>query len=219
MKKIKLTKEEDKDPKILVKEYKRLEIFITIFMAIAICLGTFYFNIICFGPECENKSPTPLVIINPSKSNNTDKVEENKEEKWTDYLLSQHILEAKIKRVRSIDMGDSENLNKTMTISMDNLKEILSKLENNKLSKVWSSGMGGPDRDHLSVLYEKNDQKYEFEIYYGIISVSKLDSEFKEILDKGKFEEKYIEDSNNPGVFYVYEINNYSALIFDKYFN
>ena len=219
MKKIKLAKEEDRDQKTLAKQYKRLEIFITIFMVIAICLGTFYFNVICFGPECENKSPTPLIIINSPNSNNADKVEENKEEKWTDYLLSQHILEAKIKRVRSIDIGDSEDLNKTITISMDNLKEILSKLENNKLSKVWSSGMGGPDRDHLSVSYEKNDQKYEFEIYYGIISVSKLDSEFKEILDKGKFEEKYIEDSNNPGVFYAYEINNYSASIFDKYFN
>lgn len=80
MKKIKLTKEEDKDQKTLVKEYKRLEIFITVFMAIAICLGTFYFNVICFGPECENKSPTPLIIINPSKTSITNNDSEIRKE-------------------------------------------------------------------------------------------------------------------------------------------
>ena len=219
---MKLMKEEDKDHKILAKEYKRLEIFIIIFMVIALCLGTFYFNVVCFGSKCENKSPTPLIIIKTGKTDtDNEKAEKDisKEISWTDYLLNQHILEAKIKRIRSTDMGDLEDLNKTIAISTDDLKEILSKLENNKLSKVWSSGMGGADRDHLSVLYEKNDQKYEFEIYYGIIHANKLDDEFKEILDKAKYEEKYIEDSNKPGVFYVYEVNNYTSSIYDKYFN
>lgn len=78
MKKIKLTKEEDKDQKTLVKEYKRLEIFITVFMAIAICLGTFYFNVICFGSECENKSPTPLIIIKtPGSTTDVEKTGED----------------------------------------------------------------------------------------------------------------------------------------------
>ena len=80
MKKIKLTKEEDKDHKTLAKEYKRLEIFITVFMAIAICLGTFYFNVICFGPECENKSPTPIIIINPSRNTTNTDVERTGED-------------------------------------------------------------------------------------------------------------------------------------------
>ena len=75
---MKLRKEEDKDHKTLAKEYKRLEIFIIIFMAIAICLGTFYFNVVCFGTECENKSPTPLIIIKPGKSN--DNVEKTGED-------------------------------------------------------------------------------------------------------------------------------------------
>lgn len=219
MKKIKLAKEEDRDHKTLAKQYKRLEIFITIFMVIAICLGTFYFNVICFGPECENKSPTPLIIINSPKSNNADKVEENKEEKWTNYLLSQHILDAKITRVRSTDLGDSEELNKTITISMDDVKEILTKIENNKISKTWSEGRGGPVRDYLIISYEKNDQKYEFEIYYGDISVNKLDNEFKEILENNKYEEKNTEYNNIPGAFYFYDIENFSETIFDKYFN
>lgn len=77
MKKIKLAKEEDRDQKTLAKQYKRLEIFITIFMVIAICLGTFYFNVICFGTECENKSPTPLIIINTGKTNTNDKENQN----------------------------------------------------------------------------------------------------------------------------------------------
>ena len=74
MKKIKFAKEEDRDQKTLAKQYKRLEIFIIIFMSIAICFGTFYFNVICFGTECENKSPAPLVIINPGKASNNNKV-------------------------------------------------------------------------------------------------------------------------------------------------
>ena len=77
MKKIKLAKEEDRDQKTLAKQYKRLEIFIIIFMAIAICLGTFYFNVICFGTECENKSPTPLIIINTAKTNTNVEKKDN----------------------------------------------------------------------------------------------------------------------------------------------
>ena len=61
MKKIKFAKEEDRD-------HKTLAIFMIIFMSVAICFGTFYFNVICFGTECENKSPAPLVIIKTSKS-------------------------------------------------------------------------------------------------------------------------------------------------------
>lgn len=217
---MKLTKEEDKDHKTLVKEYKRLEIFIIIFMAIAICLGTFYFNVICFGKECENKSPTPLIVVNHSKTNQqSNYIEKKEDENWVNYLLSQHILEAKITRVRSTDLGDSEELNKTITISMDDVKEILTKLESSKLSKTWSDGRGGPVRDHLIITYEKNNQNYAFEIYYGDISVNKLDNEFKDILENIKYEEKNTEYNNIPGAFYIYDIENFSETIFDKYFN
>ena len=78
MKKIKFTKEEDKEHGTLAKEYKRLEILMIIFMSIAICFGTFYFNVICFGPECENKSPTPLIIINtPGNTTDVEKTEDD----------------------------------------------------------------------------------------------------------------------------------------------
>ena len=68
---MKLFKEVEKDQKTLTKENKRLQIFIIIFMVIALCLGTFYFNVICFGAGCESKSPKPLIIIN-SNNENTD---------------------------------------------------------------------------------------------------------------------------------------------------
>ena len=80
---MKLIKEEEKDHKTLAKEYKRLEIFITIFMSIAICLGTFYFNVICFGTECENKSPTPLIIIKAGERNTEKTSGENTESSAT----------------------------------------------------------------------------------------------------------------------------------------
>lgn len=219
---MKLLKEEDKDHKTLSKENKRLQIFIIIFMVIAICLGTFYFNVICFGTDCENKTPKPLIIINPNKtSDNAETAKENKnnEISWGNYLLNQHILEAKIIRVRNTDLGDTEDFNKTVTLTMDDVKELISKLENNKLSKVWSEGRGGPERDYLIISYEKNGQKYAFEIYYDDIAVDKLDDEFKEILDKNKYEEKNTEYRGIPGSFYFYDIENFSETIFDKYFN
>ena len=74
---MKLIKEEDKDHKTLSKENKRLEIFMIIFMVIAICLGTFYFNVICYGTECETKSPRPIIIINPSKEKVVEKNNED----------------------------------------------------------------------------------------------------------------------------------------------
>ena len=40
---------------------------------------------------------------------------------WTSALLSRHILEAKVTRLRSKDLGDSVDYNKTITISMDEI--------------------------------------------------------------------------------------------------
>jgi len=138
---------------------------------------------------------------------------------WVNYLLSRHILEAKVTRVRSKKLGDSEDYNKTVTITMDDIKEILSKLENSRLSKTWSQGRGGLDKDHLTISYENNDQKYEFEIYYGTIAVDKLDDEFKSILENSKYEERNTEYKNTQGAFYFYGISDYTETIFDKYFN
>lgn len=69
---MKLIKEEDKDHKTLSKENKRLEIFMIIFMVIAICFGTFYFNVICFGTECETKTPRPFIIIGSNKTSSKE---------------------------------------------------------------------------------------------------------------------------------------------------
>lgn len=215
---MKLLKEVEKDQKTLAKENKRLQIFIIIFMVIALCLGTFYFNVICFGTGCESKSPKPLIIINSNKTD-TESEDQVEEKNWTNYLLKQHILEAKITRNRSIDLGDSQDINKTITISMDNLKEILSNLENKKIFKTWSGGRGGPTRDYLVVSYEKNDQTYKFEIYYGDIAVNNLDAEFKDILENSKYAENETEYRNIDGAFYFYDIENFDETIFDKYFN
>ena len=102
---------------------------------------------------------------------------------------------------------------------MDEVKEILSNFKNSKLTKTWSQGRGGPDKDHLTIAYENNDQKYEFEIYYGTIAVDELDDEFKNILEQNKYDEKNTEYKNMEGSFYFYSIDNYNETIFDKYFN
>ena len=138
---------------------------------------------------------------------------------WVEYLLSRQILDSKISRVRSKVFGDEEDFTKIETITMAEVKEILSNLKNSKLTKVWSQGRGGPDKDRLEVFYEINGQKYTFKIYYGTITVDELDDEFKNILEQNKYDEKNAEYKDMEGSFYFYSIDNYDASIFDKYFD
>ena len=165
------------------------------------------------GNITENNNTTEDTTNN--NTSNDNQVSSN----WVNYLLSRHILEAKVTRLRSKDLGDSEDYNKTVIITIDDVKEILSKLENSRLSKTWSQGRGGPDKDHLTISYENNDQKYEFEIYYGTIVVDKLDDEFKNILENSKYEERNTEYKNTQGSFYFYSISDYTETIFDKFFD
>ena len=158
---------------------------------------------------------------NDSNENNIIENTNNNDESyssWVDYLVSCHILDAKITRMRSKDLGDSEDFNETVTITMNDVNELFSKFKNSKISKTWSQGRGGPDRDHLTIAYEKDDNKYEFEIYYGTIVVDKIDNDFKNVLDNSKYDEKNIEYKNTEGSFYFYSIEDYNEAIFDKYF-
>ena len=165
----------------------------------------------------------------PKDENNNKIVEDNVENEmqqntsfnsnWINYLLSTHILEAKISRLRSVDLGDDYDLNKTVTISMNDLKNILTDLEDNKLIKTYSNGRGGPDKDHLTIKYEYNEKIYKFEIFYGSISVTSLDEELKNILNDNNYEEKDLQYKDVDGSFYFYDIDNYSDSIFDSYFN
>ncbi|MGN1341670.1 MAG: hypothetical protein ACI4VL_00370 [Bacilli bacterium] len=195
-----------------------LVVIIVILLALVILLAT---GTISFKSGNGNLSNSTVTENNSSvedSSTNSNVNDNQVSSNWVNYLLSCHILEAKITRVRSRDLGDSEDYNKTVTLTMDDIKEVLSKLENSKLSKTWSEGRGGPDKDHLTIAYENNEQKYEFEIYYGTIAVDKLDDELKNILENSKYEEKNIEYKNIQGSFYFYNIDGYSETIFDKYF-
>ena len=204
---------------------KGVIILLTVIIVIlAVLCVLFATDTISFNSNTVNNNTQSNSNINEAKntnenSSNSQNSENQTGSSWVNYLLSRHILDAKITRVRSKDLGDSEEINKTITLTMDDVKEILSKLENNKLSKTWSEGRGGPERDHLIISYENNDKKYEFEIYYGDISINKLDDEFKSILEVNKYEEKNTEYKNIQGAYYFYDIENYTETIFDKYFN
>ena len=207
------------------KNNKGVIILLTVIIVIlAVLCVLFATDTISFNSNTVNNNTQSNSNINEAKntnenSSNSQNSENQTGSSWVNYLLSRHILDAKITRVRSKDLGDSEEINKTITLTMDDVKEILSKLENNKLSKTWSEGRGGPERDHLIISYENNDKKYEFEIYYGDISVNKLDDEFKSILEVNKYEEKNTEYKNIQGAYYFYDIENYTETIFDKYFS
>jgi len=163
---------------------------------------------------------TGYIVYDAVYSNNNDITDKNGSEKtsWADYLLSCNIVKATIERDRSKDLGDLEDFNNTINITLDNVNEIFSIFKNSKLSKIWSLGRGGQTRDHLVIVYKIDNVEYDFKIYNGNIVVDGLDSEFKNILDKNKYDEKDNEYKNMEGSFYYYNINDYNEVIFDKYF-
>ena len=185
-----------------------LIIFLVVVIIVLVLLCTmFAMGTISFNKGDSNKN----TVETTTDSNQEDTT-------WTNYLLSRHILEAKLSRKRSTSLGDSEDIDKTVTLSMDQVKEVLSNLEGYKLSKNWSEGRGGPDRDHLIISYEVDEQRYDFEIYYGTISVEKLDDGLKNILETSKVNEKNIEYRDKDGAFYFYSLDDFTETVFDKYF-
>lgn len=143
----------------------------------------------------------------------------NNETNWVTYLLSMHLLEAKITRTRSIDLGDTQDFNQTITITKEDLTNILNDLQKKNLVKYYSLGMGGPTRDELTISYEKNDNKYTFSIVNGNIFVDQLDEEFKNVLDMSYDEIEHEELKNQEGVFCYYNIKDYSENLYDNYYN
>lgn len=143
----------------------------------------------------------------------------NNETNWGTYLLSMHLLEAKITRTRSIDLGDTQDFNQTITISKEDLTNILNDLQKKNLVKYYSLGTGVPTRDKLIISYEKNDNKYTLSIVNGNIFVEQLDEEFKNVLDMCYDEIEHEELKNQEGSHYFYVIKDYSENLYDNYYN
>lgn len=104
---MKIVKEKEKDSETLAKENKRLQILIIIFMIIALCLGTFYFNVICYGAGCPNKTPKPLIVINSNKENT-----ESGEKESSDVAISN--LEDIFKKVYEVRTSGNAYCGKSM---------------------------------------------------------------------------------------------------------
>lgn len=156
---------------------------------------------------------------NDKLDNKNDVIENNNTEvNWTDKLLSYNISEIKLSRKRNTQLGDSQDIDKEVTLSKEELKQILDKISTNKLVKTYSLGRGGQDRDHLTVSYQINNQKYTFEVFAGSIVLDSADEEIKNIFNNNNYEEKNIEYKNQAGSFYYYSIEEYNENIFDEYF-
>lgn len=157
---------------------------------------------------------------NTNKTNNTttETPDEKPNANWIDELLSYHILDAKISRLRTKDLGDSEEIDKTITINLDDVKKILSQFKNNNLLKTYSIGRGGPQKDALTINYEYNEKKYKFEIINGTFNIDTLNEELINMLNNNNYEEKNTEYKNQEESFYFYDIIEYSDQIFDEYF-
>lgn len=156
---------------------------------------------------------------NDKLDNKNDVIENNNTEvNWTDKLLSYNISEIKLSRKRNTQLGDSQDIDKEVTLSKEELKQILDKISTNKLVKTYSLGRGGQDRDHLTVSYQINNQKYTFEVFAGSIVLDSADEEIKNIFNNNNYEEKNIEYKNQAGSFYYYSIEEYNENIFNEYF-
>lgn len=157
---------------------------------------------------------------NDKLDNKNDVIENNgnAEENWTDKLLSYNISEIKLSRKRNTQLGDSQDIDKEVTLSKEELKQILDKISTNKLVKTYSLGRGGQDRDHLTVSYQVNNQNYTFEVFAGSIVLDSADEEIKNIFNNSNYEERNTEYKNQAGAFYYYSIEEYNESIFDEYF-
>ena len=109
-------------------------------------------------------------------------------------------------------------MDKEVTLSKEELKQILDKISTNKLVKTYSLGRGGQDRDHLTVSYQINNQNYTFEVLAGSIVLDSADEEIKNIFNNSNYEERNTEYKNQAGAFYYYSIEEYNESIFDEYF-
>lgn len=157
---------------------------------------------------------------NDKLDNKSDVIENNNnaEENWADKLLSYNISEIKLSRKRNTQLGDSQDIDKEVTLSKEELKQILDKISTNKLVKTYSIGRGGQDRDHLTVSYQINNQNYTFEVFAGSIVLDSADEEIKNIFNNSNYEERNTEYKNQAGAFYYYSIEEYNESIFDEYF-
>lgn len=156
---------------------------------------------------------------NDKLDNKNDVIENNNTEvNWTDKLLSYNISEIKLSRKRNIQLGDSQDIDKEVSLSKEELKQILDKISTDKLVKTYSLGRGGQDREHLTVSYQVNNQNYTFEVLAGSIVLDSADEEIKNIFNNSNYEERNTEYKNQAGAFYYYSIEEYNESIFDEYF-
>ena len=142
---------------------KKTNIVIIILVAIIIVILSVLFilfatNTISFNSKVNSniktKSDTSSNKTNQTETTNTTVSSEN-EKTWEDYLVSCHILNAKISRSRSKDLGDNIDVDKTISLTINDVNNIMKNLKNYNLTKSWSLGMGGYSRDKLVIDYEK----------------------------------------------------------------
>ena len=155
---------------------------------------------------------------NKLDSENNITENDNAKDNWINKLLSYNISEIKLHRMRSKDLGDSQDINKEISLTKEELRQILEKINSNKLIKTYSLGRGGPQRDQLTVSYQVNNQNYTFQIYYSSIVLEFANEELKNIFNNNNYEEKNTEYKNQEGSFYYYAIEGNIESIFDEYF-
>ncbi len=194
-----------------------LVVVIIIILTIMILMLTGVIDLNSKDNEISNNNKSEEIIDKKDNSSTSEKLIEEKD--WTEYLLSMHILEAKVKRIRYKEFGAERDQNETKVIDLTQLKELLSKLKDSELKMVYSLGMGGSsDGDYLEVAYEKDDNKYKFNIRKGSIFLDENDKDIVAFFNDKNYDVEHSEYKDEDGSFYFYRIENYNESIYDNYF-
>lgn len=194
-----------------------LVVIIIIILTIMILMLTGVIDLNSKDNEISNNNKSEEIIDKKDNSSTPEELVEKKD--WTEYLLSMHILEAKVKRIRYKEFGAERDQNETKVIDLAQLKELLSKLKDSELKMVYSLGMGGSgDGDYLEVMYEKDDNKYIFNVKKGLIFLDENDKDIVAFFNDKNYDVEHSEYKGEDGSFYFYRIENYNESIYDNYF-
>ena len=193
-------------------------ILIGIIIMLVIFIGLFATGTVSFKSTTttDNKQTSE----NEQNSENNDDTANNDskaDNDWVEYILSQHIVDAKV-----------FNLEKTSVVTWDDLKELLPQMKKMKIIKTYYNSRGSMiDGVNLNISYDTSevadDYQYKINIsannnYCEIYDVSGLDDKLLNILDNVKVREKNIElNKEDAETRYYFELEGCNSSIFDNY--
>lgn len=136
---------------------------------------------------------------------------------WMTYLQGQTITSITLERTTEDASGD-----KTVTLTIDQLNNLYTKLASYSLVKRYLEGSGFTYGDIITIAYAVGENNYEVKIANGMLvadTESLKDEGLRNALESSEHTTENEDIKDNDGVFYNYVFQNYDSSILDEYFN